>query len=71
MSIGTSIGDWLGSFMAALLFIPVACALQVIVRELWQATAWREPLGGKLPADPEPAVGDGGREANEDKQLAL
>jgi hypothetical protein len=73
--VGTSIGDWLGgffgSFVAALLSIPVAGALQVIVRELWQATAWREPPGGELPADPEPAVGDGGREADEDKQLAL
>ncbi len=62
--VGTSIGDWLGgffgSFVAALLSIPVAGALQVIVRELWQATAWREPPGGEPPADPEPApVGSG------------
>jgi len=62
--VGTSIGDWLGgffgSFVAALLSIPVAGALQVIVRELWQATAWREPSGGEPPADPEPApVGSG------------
>jgi predicted PurR-regulated permease PerM len=69
--VGTSIGGFLGSFVAALLSIPVAGALQVIARELRQATAWREPPGGELPADPEPAVGDGGREANEDKQLAL
>src|SRR6266516_5865537 len=42
--VGTSIGDWIGgffgSFVAALLSIPVAGALQVITRELWQATAW-------------------------------
>ena len=41
--VGTSIGDWVGglfgSFVAALLSIPVAGALQVIARELWLATA--------------------------------
>ena len=41
--VGTSIGDWVGgffgSFVAALLSIPVAGALQVIARELWQASA--------------------------------
>jgi predicted PurR-regulated permease PerM len=41
--IGTSIGDWVGglfgSFVAALLAIPVAGALQVIIRELWRASA--------------------------------
>ena len=49
--VGTSIGDWLGgffgAFVAALLSIPVAGALQVIARELWQATAPQEPTGGK------------------------
>lgn len=42
--IGTSIGEWLGgtfgAFAAALVSIPLAGALQVTVRELWQATAW-------------------------------
>src|SRR6185369_15739004 len=41
--VGTSIGSWLGgffgAFVAALISIPVAGALQVIARELWQATA--------------------------------
>jgi predicted PurR-regulated permease PerM len=41
--IGTSIGDWVGgffgSFVGALLAIPAAGALQVITRELWQASA--------------------------------
>ena len=41
--VGTSIGDWVGgffgSFVAALLSIPVAGALQVITRELWRASA--------------------------------
>jgi predicted PurR-regulated permease PerM len=44
--VGTSIGDWVGgffgSFVAALLSIPAAGALQVITRELWQASARRE-----------------------------
>jgi predicted PurR-regulated permease PerM len=49
--IGSSIGDWVGgtfgAFAAALLSIPIAAALQVIVRELWQATA----PGGALDPD--------------------
>jgi predicted PurR-regulated permease PerM len=40
---GTSLGDWaggiFGAFVAALLSIPCAAALQVIVREIWRATA--------------------------------
>jgi predicted PurR-regulated permease PerM len=44
--IGTSIGDWVGgffgSFVGALLAIPAAGALQVITRELWQASAQRQ-----------------------------
>ncbi len=49
--VGTSIGSWLGgffgSFVAALLSIPAAGALQVLVRELWQATAAGGPPGGE------------------------
>jgi predicted PurR-regulated permease PerM len=41
--VGTSLGDWVGgifgAFVAALLSIPCAAALQVVTRELWQATA--------------------------------
>jgi predicted PurR-regulated permease PerM len=41
--IGASIGSWLGgtfgAFVAALISIPAAGALQVIVREIWLATA--------------------------------
>ena len=41
--VGTSIGDWVGgffgSFVGALLAIPAAGALQVVTRELWQASA--------------------------------
>jgi predicted PurR-regulated permease PerM len=40
---GTSIGDWVGGifggFVAALISIPCAAALQVVVREIWRATA--------------------------------
>jgi predicted PurR-regulated permease PerM len=40
--VGTSIGEWIGgtfgAFVAALVSIPLAGALQVIVRELWEAT---------------------------------
>jgi predicted PurR-regulated permease PerM len=47
--IGSSIGDWLGgsfgAFVAALLSIPCAAALQVITRELWQATVPGGTLG--------------------------
>jgi predicted PurR-regulated permease PerM len=59
--IGSSIGDWLGgtfgAFVAALLSIPCAAALQVITRELWQVTApggtlSSEPGPGPLPLDP-------------------
>ncbi len=41
--VGTSIGEWIGgtfgAFVAALVSIPLAGALQITVRELWQATA--------------------------------
>lgn len=41
--IGTSLGDWVGGifggFVAALLSIPCAAALQVIIREIWRVTA--------------------------------
>jgi len=41
--VGTSMGDWVGGvfggFVAALLSIPCAAALQVIVRDVWRATA--------------------------------
>ena len=53
--VGTSIGSWVGgffgSFVAALISIPAAGALQILVRELWQATA---PEGS--PPDGEPAL---------------
>jgi predicted PurR-regulated permease PerM len=46
---GTSLGDWVGGvfggFVAALLSIPCAAALQVVIREIWRYT---EP-GARLP----------------------
>ncbi|HUK67202.1 MAG TPA: AI-2E family transporter [Streptosporangiaceae bacterium] len=44
-SIGSLIGGIFGGFVAALLAIPTAGALQVLVKEIWQATA---------PSPPEP-----------------
>jgi len=41
--VGTSVGDWLGgtfgAFVAALVSVPLAGALQIVVREIWQGTA--------------------------------
>ena len=51
---GSSIGAWLGgtfgAFVAALLSIPSAAALQIVTREIWQATA----PGGTLSSEPGP-----------------
>jgi predicted PurR-regulated permease PerM len=38
-SLGSLIGGFFGGFVAALLAIPAAGALQILVREVWQATA--------------------------------
>jgi predicted PurR-regulated permease PerM len=55
--VGASIGGWVdglfGSFVAALISIPAAGAIQVIARELWQASAPGGPL------DDEPAAASG------------
>ncbi|HYK32893.1 MAG TPA: hypothetical protein VEV63_13075, partial [Streptosporangiaceae bacterium] len=41
--VGASVGSWIGGifggFVAALLAIPTAGAIQVVVREVWRATA--------------------------------
>ena len=42
-SLGSLVGGLFGGFVAALLAIPLAGALQVLVREAWQATAPPEP----------------------------
>ena len=62
--IGAEIGSWIGgifgAFVAALLAIPAAGAIQVLVREIWRATGPRRaalPPGSGPPADSEPAAG--------------
>jgi predicted PurR-regulated permease PerM len=46
--IGASIGSWIGgtfgAFVAALLAIPAAGAIQVVSREFWQSTATAQPV---------------------------
>ena len=55
-SLGSLVGGLFGGFVAALLAIPVAGALQVLVREAWQAT---DPKTPKTP--PAPAALEGAR----------
>ena len=50
-SLGDLVGGVFGGFVAALLSIPAAGALQVLVREAWQATASPAP---STPPDPSP-----------------
>jgi predicted PurR-regulated permease PerM len=54
-SLGSLIGGLFGGFVAALLAIPIAGALQVLVREAWRATA----------APPTPDAGDAAPQAAE------
>src|SRR5271166_3263020 len=49
-SLGTLIGGIFGGFVAALLAIPTAGALQVLVKEVWQATAPDQPQEYPPPA---------------------
>ena len=49
-SIGSLIGGIFGGFVAALLAIPTAGALQVLVKEVWQATAPDQPQESPVPA---------------------
>jgi predicted PurR-regulated permease PerM len=53
--VGASLGSWIGGifggFVAALLAIPAAGAIQVIVKAIWQATAQPLQTGGAEPAD--------------------
>jgi predicted PurR-regulated permease PerM len=50
-SLGSLVGGLFGGFVAALLAIPAAGALQVMVKEIWQATASTQ---GPPPEEPEP-----------------
>ncbi len=49
-SLGNLVGGIFGGFVAALLAIPTAGALQVLVREVWQATAPDRPQEISAPA---------------------
>ena len=49
-SLGSLIGGIFGGFVAALLAIPTAGALQVLVKEVWQATAADQPQESPAPA---------------------
>ena len=44
------IGGIFGGFVGALLAIPTAGALQVLVKEVWQATAPDQPQESPVPA---------------------
>ena len=59
-SLGSRIGGIFGAFVAALLAIPTAGALQVLVKEVWQATAPGE-LPGWLACSPRPGSCQSGR----------
>jgi len=43
-SIGSWVGGFFGGFVAALLAIPIAGAIQVVIREVWQASERPVPL---------------------------
>ena len=64
-SIGSLIGGIPGGFVAALLAIPTAGALQVLVKEIWQATAPDQSQESPAPAA-EPADEYGNPVANTD-----
>ena len=49
-SLGSLIGGLFGGLVAALLAIPTAGALQVLVKEVWQATAADQPQESPAPA---------------------
>jgi predicted PurR-regulated permease PerM len=52
--VGASIGSWIGgifgAFVAALLAIPAAGAIQVMIREVWQTTAPHRPAEAASPS---------------------
>ena len=60
-SLGSLIGGVFGGFVAALLAIPAAGILQVLVREVWRATDPKGPSAPAVPGTPEdtpdPAAG--------------
>ena len=65
--VGASIGNWIGGFfggfVAALLSIPAAGAVQVIVKAVWQSTAPGPPPPPPQQSAPGPALAEPGRTA--------
>jgi predicted PurR-regulated permease PerM len=59
-SLGSLIGGVFGGFVAALLAIPAAGALQVLVREVWQATGPKTPPAAAAPVAPAGSPGPAG-----------
>jgi predicted PurR-regulated permease PerM len=57
--LGSLVGGLFGGFVAALLAIPVGGALQVLVREAWQATAPKTPPAADPPQAAAPGDGTG------------
>jgi predicted PurR-regulated permease PerM len=51
--LGSLVGGLFGGFVAALLAIPLAGALQVLVREAWQATDSKKPKAPMTPTETE------------------
>ena len=49
--VGADIGNWLGGlfggFVAVLLAVPIAASLQVVIVEIWRATASTPPVEGE------------------------
>jgi predicted PurR-regulated permease PerM len=64
--VGASIGSWIGgvfgAFVAALLAIPAAGALQVLVREIWRETGAQRPVGTGAVEREQPGVAEAQRE---------
>ena len=56
-SLGSLVGGLFGAFVAALLAIPTAGVLQVLAKEIWQATA---PPPDPVPSDPEDPANSSG-----------
>ena len=68
-SLGSLIGGIFGGLVAALLAIPTAGALQVLVKEVWQATAPDQPQESPAPAAEPADECSGGKRGSGDKQL--
>jgi predicted PurR-regulated permease PerM len=58
-SLGSLVGGLFGGFVAALLAIPLAGALQVLVKEAWQATAPPPTQSPQPPEQEDPVIPPG------------